>query len=70
MKTEKNKLEPQQEQLDIPVEMFSFLSIMGYFFMNSKWFRNSKIGWKWVCKYHPEVDGTDEYLLWQHFKIK
>jgi hypothetical protein len=48
----------------------SFLSIMGYFFMNTKWFRNSKIGWKWACKYHPEVDGTDEYLLWQDFKIK
>jgi hypothetical protein len=70
MNNEESKLEAQQEQLDIPVVMFSFLSIMGYFFMNRRWFRNSKLGWKWACKYHPEVDGTDEYLLWQLFKIK
>jgi len=62
MKIEKSKLE-------IPVVMYSFLSIMGHFFMNKKWFRNSKLGWKWACEYHPEVDGTDEYLLWQMFMI-
>jgi hypothetical protein len=70
MKTEENKLEAQHEQLDIPVVMFSFLSIMGYIFMNTRWFRNSELGWKWACEYHPEVDGTDEYLLWQSFMIR
>jgi hypothetical protein len=65
MSKEKKTSDKQQNGND-----FSFFSIMGYFFMNTKWFRNSKIGWKWACKYHPEVDGTDEYLLWQDFKIK
>ena len=70
MNTEKSKLVAQEKQLDIPVDMFSFLFWLGYFFMDKKWFRNSKLGWKWACEYHPEVDGTDEYLLWQLFKIR
>ena len=59
-----------KNKLDIPVNILSPLSIIGYFFMDKKQFRNSKLGWKWACKYHPEVDGTDEYLLWQDFIIK
>ncbi len=45
-----------------------FLYIMGYLFLNTKWFRNSYIGWEWFCEYHEEQD-TDAYLLWQTFKL-
>lgn len=67
MATEKRRL--KDVQLNIPVE-FKYISIMGYLFMDKKWFRNSRLGWKWACKYHPEIDGTDEYLLWQLFYIR
>jgi hypothetical protein len=67
MDTEKKRL--KDVQLNIPVE-FNYVSIMGYLFMDTRWFRNSRIGWKWACKYHPEVVVLDEYLLWQLFYIR
>ncbi len=46
------------------------LYCFGNMFQNRVWFRNSELGHKWACAYHKEVDGTDEYLLWQLFIIK
>jgi len=43
----------------------TMLYYIGKLLQNKKFFRNSRFGHKWACKYHPDVDGMDEYLLWQ-----
>ena len=47
-----------------------WIRLMGRLFKNTRRFRKSRLGWRWACEYHPKVDGLDEYLLWQAFKIK
>lgn len=41
-----------------------YLKLVGLLFSNTKWFRNSNIGHRWVSEYRSDIDGLDEYMLW------